>query len=189
MARTSSNKSVRRVWPGGYAEVRTSTPISVSDEPARLGQAHHHGDHRIGVGDGDQQRTSVHEVERAGRQPGCPRVHGHYIRPGHIPFGKVVRSHRGVRGLASSPVTHPLGQQIEDPAWPAAEIVPALTPRQRQLADQLASGRTNRQIARDLGLSEGTVRKHLESMYRRLGAQSRTQAAFIIVNSGISPSA
>jgi hypothetical protein len=51
-----------------------------------------------------------------------------------------------------------------------------------------ASGHTNRQIARDLGLSEGTVRKHLENIYRQLGAQSRTQAVFIITNAGISPS-
>jgi DNA-binding CsgD family transcriptional regulator len=65
--------------------------------------------------------------------------------------------------------------------------VPAITPRQRQLAELLASGRTNRQIARDLGVSEGTVRKHLENIYRRLGVQSRTHAVFIINNSGASP--
>jgi DNA-binding CsgD family transcriptional regulator len=59
---------------------------------------------------------------------------------------------------------------------------PALTPRQRQLADLLASGRTNRQIARDLGLSEGTVRTHLENIYRRLGVQSRTQAVIVITD-------
>jgi DNA-binding NarL/FixJ family response regulator len=37
-------------------------------------------------------------------------------------------------------------------------------------------GHTNRQIARDLGVSEGTVRKHLENIYRRLEVQSRTEA-------------
>jgi DNA-binding CsgD family transcriptional regulator len=66
--------------------------------------------------------------------------------------------------------------------------VPVLTARQRQLADMLSSGRTNRQIARDLGLSEGTVRTHLENIYRRLGVQNRAQAVFIITNSGASPS-
>ena len=62
--------------------------------------------------------------------------------------------------------------------------VPTLTARQRQLADLLASGRTSRQIARELGVSEGTVRKHLENIYRRLGAQSRTQAVCIITTPG-----
>jgi DNA-binding CsgD family transcriptional regulator len=51
-----------------------------------------------------------------------------------------------------------------------------LTARQRQLLDLLADGHTNAQIARRLGIAEGTVRKHLENIYRRLGVSSRTAA-------------
>jgi DNA-binding NarL/FixJ family response regulator len=40
----------------------------------------------------------------------------------------------------------------------------------------VADGLTNRQIGRELGLSEGTVRKHLENVYARLGVQNRMQA-------------
>jgi DNA-binding CsgD family transcriptional regulator len=54
--------------------------------------------------------------------------------------------------------------------------VPELTPRQRQLLGLLAAGHTNAQIARRLGLSEGTIRTHLENLYRRLGVSSRTAA-------------
>lgn len=54
--------------------------------------------------------------------------------------------------------------------------VDRLTPRQRQLLARVAVGATNRQIARELGLSEGTVRKHLENIYARLGVGSRTEA-------------
>lgn len=54
--------------------------------------------------------------------------------------------------------------------------VPELTPRQWQLLDLLAAGHTNTQIARRLGLSEGTVRKHLENIYSRLQVSSRTAA-------------
>jgi DNA-binding CsgD family transcriptional regulator len=53
---------------------------------------------------------------------------------------------------------------------------PALTSRQRQVLELLAAGHTNGQIARRLGVSEGTVRTHLENMYRRLGVTSRTAA-------------
>ena len=53
---------------------------------------------------------------------------------------------------------------------------PTLTPRQLQLLRRVADGHTNRQIARDLGLSEGTVRKHLEHIYARLEVGSRTEA-------------
>jgi DNA-binding CsgD family transcriptional regulator len=54
--------------------------------------------------------------------------------------------------------------------------VPRLTPRQDDLLGLLAAGRTNSQIARQLGISEGTVRTHLENIYQKLGVSSRTAA-------------
>jgi DNA-binding CsgD family transcriptional regulator len=42
--------------------------------------------------------------------------------------------------------------------------------------DLLAVGHTNAQIARRLDVSEGTVRTHLENIYRRLGVSSRSAA-------------
>jgi len=54
--------------------------------------------------------------------------------------------------------------------------VPRLTPRQKELLCLLAAGYTNTQIARRLGISEGTVRTHLENIYERLGVSSRTAA-------------
>jgi DNA-binding NarL/FixJ family response regulator len=54
--------------------------------------------------------------------------------------------------------------------------VPRLTPRQTGLLRLLAAGHTNAQIARRLGISEGTVRTHLEKIYDRLQVSSRTAA-------------
>jgi DNA-binding CsgD family transcriptional regulator len=54
--------------------------------------------------------------------------------------------------------------------------VPRLTPRQKDLLRLLAAGHTNTQIARRLGISEGTVRTHLENIYTRLNVSSRTAA-------------
>ena len=54
--------------------------------------------------------------------------------------------------------------------------VPRLTPRQTDLLHLLAAGHTNTQIARRLGISEGTVRTHLENIYERLQVSSRTAA-------------
>jgi DNA-binding CsgD family transcriptional regulator len=54
--------------------------------------------------------------------------------------------------------------------------VPPLTSRQRQLLGLVAHGLTNRQIARDLGVSEHTVRTHLENIFERLDVTSRTAA-------------
>ena len=53
---------------------------------------------------------------------------------------------------------------------------PNLTPRQWEVLRQVATGASNTQIARALGLSEATVRKHLENVFLRLGVQSRTEA-------------
>ena len=54
--------------------------------------------------------------------------------------------------------------------------IPDLTDRQWQLLRQVAAGHTNAQIARRLGVSEGTVRKHLENIFQRMGVTSRTAA-------------
>jgi DNA-binding NarL/FixJ family response regulator len=54
--------------------------------------------------------------------------------------------------------------------------VPRLTPRQTELLRLLAAGHTNAQIARRLGISEGTVRSHLENIYDKLHVSSRTAA-------------
>jgi len=54
--------------------------------------------------------------------------------------------------------------------------VPRLTPRQDDLVHLLAAGHTNTQIARRLGISEGTVRTHLENIYDKLHVSSRTAA-------------
>jgi DNA-binding CsgD family transcriptional regulator len=54
--------------------------------------------------------------------------------------------------------------------------IPQLTPRQKDLLRLLAAGHTNAQIARRLGISEGTVRTHLENIYGRLNVSSRTAA-------------
>ena len=54
--------------------------------------------------------------------------------------------------------------------------VPRLTPRQNDLLHLVAAGHTNTQIARRLGISEGTVRTHLENIYEKLHVSSRTAA-------------
>jgi DNA-binding CsgD family transcriptional regulator len=51
-----------------------------------------------------------------------------------------------------------------------------LTARQRELLVLIASGHDNITIARQLGLSPATVRKHLENAFTRLGVSSRTAA-------------
>jgi DNA-binding CsgD family transcriptional regulator len=52
-----------------------------------------------------------------------------------------------------------------------------LTPREREVLDWVAAGKTNRDIAAIVGASPRTVEKHLERIYEKLGVETRTAAA------------
>ena len=54
--------------------------------------------------------------------------------------------------------------------------VEALTPRQRQVLAALARGRQTKEIARELGISQATVKTHLARACERLGATTRAEA-------------
>jgi DNA-binding CsgD family transcriptional regulator len=61
---------------------------------------------------------------------------------------------------------------------------PRLTPRQRELMRLVAAGHTNANIARQLGITEGTVRSHLEDIYARLQVSSRAAAIARVLPDG-----
>ncbi len=58
----------------------------------------------------------------------------------------------------------------------AGERKGGLTGRELQVLALVASGRTNRAIARELGLSEKTVARHLSNIFAKLGLSSRAAA-------------
>lgn len=60
------------------------------------------------------------------------------------------------------------------PAGPAEQV---LTPREREVAELVAQGSSNRQIAERLHVSERTVETHVQNIFIRLGFHSRTQIA------------
>jgi len=65
--------------------------------------------------------------------------------------------------------------------WGAAGGLDALTSREREVLAELAKGRSNREIARALTVSEKTVKAHVSSVLAKLGVQDRTQAALLAV--------
>lgn len=63
--------------------------------------------------------------------------------------------------------------------------MPSLTQRQRDVLRCLREGKSNKQIAYELGLSEGTVKIHVTAVMRSLGVRNRTQA--VIASSELLP--
>ncbi|MEE9493773.1 MAG: response regulator [Gammaproteobacteria bacterium] len=59
-----------------------------------------------------------------------------------------------------------------------------LTPRENEILSLLAEGQSNKVIARNLGISDGTVKLHVKSILRKLGVHSRVEAAVIAVEQG-----
>jgi DNA-binding NarL/FixJ family response regulator len=60
-----------------------------------------------------------------------------------------------------------------------------LTAREREILTQVASGRTNPEIARELYLSEQTIKYHLTNVYRKLGVKGRTEAVRFVFEHGL----
>lgn len=60
-----------------------------------------------------------------------------------------------------------------------------LTPRELEILRHLSEGRSNKIIARHLGISDGTVKLHVQSVLRKLGVRSRVEAAVLAVENGL----
>lgn len=69
----------------------------------------------------------------------------------------------------------------------APESPETLTERETEVLRLLARGRANKEIARDLGIGEKTVKTHVSNILAKLNVQSRTQAALYAVQIGLVP--
>ncbi|MEL4154752.1 response regulator transcription factor [Corynebacterium bovis] len=83
----------------------------------------------------------------------------------------------GTTALSSS-VANRLMNRVRTPAT-------ALTPREREVLQLLAKGKSNRDIGAELFLSEATVKSHLVHIYDKLGVRSRTSAVAVARDNGV----
>jgi len=90
--------------------------------------------------------------------------------------GKLVAAYRDAATLPSS----------GEPAAPAApSAIEQLSPRERDILRGIARGASNKEIARDLGIAETTVKIHVQHVLRKLDVSSRVQAAVAATEHGL----
>jgi DNA-binding NarL/FixJ family response regulator len=72
----------------------------------------------------------------------------------------------------------PLALALGEAARGADARIAGLTPRQRDVLNRLAQGKANKAIARELGISDATVKAHVTAIMQHLGTSSRAETVF-----------
>jgi DNA-binding NarL/FixJ family response regulator len=89
---------------------------------------------------------------------------------------------RGLAALAPGLLSGMLAGPAVEVSDPLQE---ALTPRELEVLQLVSQGLSNKLIARQLGISEHTVKFHVSSTYAKLGAASRTEAVSLAARKGL----
>lgn len=93
--------------------------------------------------------------------------------------------------LVAPELTAVLAKAVQGGEQPSTEATgfdgdfATLTPREREILCQLAEGRSNKLIARQLGISDGTVKLHVKAILRKLSLHSRVEAAVLAVEKNL----
>ena len=90
-----------------------------------------------------------------------------------------------VRFLASGDRYAPVDFLTEPDTESSRTLAFALTARELDIVGRLALGRSNKEIAIDLDLREATVKLHLKTLCRKLGARNRTHVAILVRDAGL----
>jgi DNA-binding NarL/FixJ family response regulator len=98
-------------------------------------------------------------------------------------LSRLVQRDHALRPALSNVLKIVHGEGRSDANRPAdfSTDVESLTPRERQVLPLLAEGKTNKEIATMLFLTEGTVKVHVRHILRKIGARSRTEAAIYTI--------
>jgi len=88
---------------------------------------------------------------------------------------------RGETGWVSRKVAAKLTQILQDEQRGTA----VLTPREMDVLQLVVEGKTNAEIGLNLGISEKTVEKHLDAIFRKMGVVSRVEAAVMAVRQNL----
>jgi DNA-binding NarL/FixJ family response regulator len=95
-----------------------------------------------------------------------------------------ITSHGGIY-LPASVLERTLEDEPNASSPSLQQTYPGLTPRQVDVLVCAAKGQSNKLIGRALGISDGTVKQHLNAVYRELGVATRTEAIYLLARQGV----
>lgn len=115
-----------------------------------------------------------------------------YVLAGRCYFPSICSTHESLKtsqpksvkfvsaeSRASAPKSHPSSSAETDKLESEEKTMPELSERQTQVLNALKRGSSNKLIARELGLSEATVKIHVRALINKFGATNRTQVALM----------
>jgi NarL family two-component system response regulator YdfI len=102
-------------------------------------------------------------------------------------FEAIRAAARGESLLPSSVVDRVVAHLVDHGRAPQTVQAETLSPREAQVLALLAQGAANKEIARQLGISERTVKAHVTGIFNKLGASSRAEAVAIALRNNLLP--
>jgi DNA-binding NarL/FixJ family response regulator len=96
----------------------------------------------------------------------------------------VVQGEAPVSRVMAARLLEEFARQSREPA-PAAALAAELTPREREVLEHVARGRSNKEIAAALAIAENTAKNHLKNILEKLHLENRVQAAIFALREGL----
>jgi DNA-binding NarL/FixJ family response regulator len=126
--------------------------------------------------DGTQALVLISEEEHAVSRLRAMQLKGWGVVPPEAPPEELAAAVAAAgQGLIVLPKTL-TERLLQEPAPSVEELSEALTAREREVLDLLGRGLSNKLIARELHISEHTVKFHISSLYAKLGVNNRAEA-------------
>jgi len=131
------------------------------------------GGQRVALISGEATKKIAEEALEAGAAGFVPKS---------LPAKSLVNA---VRFMAMGEQYAPIDFMTAVEETPSNPLADKLTERELQVLRGLTEGKSNKEISRDLDIQEPTVKLHMKTLYRKVGAANRTQAAMIAREAGL----
>jgi len=131
------------------------------------------GPQRVALLSGEATRDIVEQALEAGAAGFVPKT---------LPAKSMINA---VKFMAMGEQYAPIDFMTAAEEAPAHPLAQKLTARELQVLKGLTEGKSNKEIARDLEVTEPTVKLHIKTLYRKVGASNRTQAALMAREAGL----